>query len=143
LSGSLSKKFLSKVSTDTPVSLRFSHNQLTGVVPEEFDRFDQMSLFLSDNRFLGVPLILCDNSEWNDGDVGDFGCDGILCKPGTFNAYGRRLSGMDCYDCPTAIYYGQTFCAARSAANKLHLPLNNTVVFVLIMLVSMLILFTL
>jgi hypothetical protein len=117
LAGGLGKSFLSKISKDTAVTLRLSKNQLTGVIPEAFDRFGNMSLHLSDNNILGMPLTLCDNSEWNNGDVGAFGCDSILCKPGSYNAYGRRVLGMDCYDCPSAIYYGETSCRTPLAAS--------------------------
>ena len=110
LTGSLSKRFLEMVSDDTSVTLRLSQNQLTGVIPPEFDRFYQMDLFLADNKILGVPLTLCDNSEWNNGDVGSFGCDGLLCKPGTYNPIGRRRPGLECLACPSAIYYGETNC---------------------------------
>jgi Leucine-rich repeat (LRR) protein len=118
LTGSVSRKFLFKVQDETPLTLRLSHNQLTGVIPEDFDRFRKTSLYLADNRILGMPLTLCDNSQWNDGDVGNFGCDAILCKPGTFNPYGRRVSGMECLECPHAIYYGETSCQATSSANE-------------------------
>ncbi|KAL3925498.1 MAG: hypothetical protein SGILL_000365 [Bacillariaceae sp.] len=118
LTGALSKRFLSKISEETPVSLRLSNNQLTGVIPEEFDRFGRMSLYLSANRILGMPLILCDNSEWNGGDVGSFGCDGILCKPGTYNPLGRQIPGLDCLDCASAVYYGETSCRLSSAASE-------------------------
>jgi hypothetical protein len=111
LTGSLSKKFLGLVSGNTSVTLRLSQNQLTGVIPEEFDRFRQMDLFLARNKILGVPLTLCDNSEWNDGDVGSFACDSILCKPGSYNPLGRRRPGLECFSCPSAIYYGETDCA--------------------------------
>jgi hypothetical protein len=46
LTGSVSRKFLSKVPDETPLMLRLSHNQLTGVIPEDFDRFHQTSLYL-------------------------------------------------------------------------------------------------
>jgi hypothetical protein len=117
LTGSLSRKFLSKLPVETPLMLRLSNNQLTGVIPENFDRFKSISLFLSNNRMLGMPLPLCDNSDWNGGDVGDFGCDGILCKPGTFNPYGRRVHGMECFECRHAIYYGETECESSPAPN--------------------------
>lgn len=116
LTGSISPKFLSNVQGHTPLTLRLSQNQLTGVIPENFYRFHDMSFSLSDNRILGMPLTLCDNYLWNDGDVGDFGCDGILCKPGTFNSYGRRVHGMECFECKQAIYYGETECESASSS---------------------------
>jgi hypothetical protein len=120
LTGYISKKFLSMVSKDVPLNVHLSRNQLTGVIPEEFDRFREISLLLSDNRILGLPLILCDNLEWNNGDVGSFGCDGILCKPGSYNPYGRKKHRLDCLDCPSAIYYGETTCEPISSNSANH-----------------------
>ncbi|KAG7337090.1 RHS repeat-associated core domain containing protein [Nitzschia inconspicua] len=116
LTGSVSRNFLSKIPDQTPLMLSLSQNQLTGVIPEEFDRFHRASLYLSDNLILGMPLTLCDNVNWNNGDVGDFGCDGILCKPGTFNPNGRRVHGMECFECSHAVYYGETECETDSSS---------------------------
>jgi Leucine-rich repeat (LRR) protein len=110
LTGSISKKFLSSAPSDGPLRIRLAGNQLTGIIPEEFDRFQTVSLFLSDNKILGIPFTFCDNADWNEGDVGDFGCDGIMCRPGSYNPIGRRVSGMDCLGCHSARYYGSTSC---------------------------------
>jgi hypothetical protein len=115
--GPISRKFLDKLSSDVVPTIGLSRNQLTGVVPEEFERFGDMALYLTDNNILGLPLTLCDNDDWNNGDVGDFGCDGILCKPGTFNEVGRRRrSGSSCRRCASATYYGVTACGDISSA---------------------------
>mmetsp|Transcript_19737 Transcript_19737/g.35575 ORF Transcript_19737/g.35575 Transcript_19737/m.35575 type:complete len:118 (+) Transcript_19737:599-952(+) len=90
--------------------MRLSQNHVTGVIPEEFKRFSSLSLSLAGNHILGIPPPLCGISEWNDGDVRDFGCEGILCKPGSFNAYGRKTSGVDCFECSGAVYYGERQC---------------------------------
>lgn len=110
LTGSISKKFLSSIPSESFFGVRLARNQLTGVVPEELDRFTSLSLLLSDNKILGMPFTLCDNAEWNDGDVGAFGCDGVMCRPGSYNSLGRRVSGMDCLECRSARYYGETTC---------------------------------
>ena len=118
LTGSISKKIFDKLSTTENVTLDLANNQLTGVVPEELDRFSGLTIYLRDNRILGLPVTLCDNTRWNLGDVGNYGCDGILCKPGTSNEYGRRRPGFDCLPCPAARYYGETLCQT-SVANGL------------------------
>ncbi len=110
LTGSISKKFLSSAPSEANLVIRLAGNQLTGIIPEEFDRFQSLSLFLSDNKILGMPFTFCDNSEWNEGDVGDFGCDGIMCRPGSYNPLGRRVYGLDCLGCISARYYGATSC---------------------------------
>jgi hypothetical protein len=38
----------------------------------------------------GLPIILYDNNDWNDGDVENYGCNGIICPSGTFNLLGRQ-----------------------------------------------------
>ena len=119
LSGPISRKFLDKLpSTDIP-TIKLSQNQLTGVIPEEFDRFNGMALYLQDNYILGLPLTLCDNPDWNNGDVGDFGCDAILCKPGTYNAIGRRRrNGASCKACASARYFGESVCGDFPSATR-------------------------
>ena len=119
LTGAISKKVFDKLDSSEHAILNLAENQITGVIPEEFDRFENFNIYLRDNRILGVPLLLCDNSEWNGGDVGDHGCNGILCKPGTYNEYGRRRAGFPCKECPTATYYGHTTCPARSSGSTL------------------------
>ena len=120
LSGPISRTFLQKISTDSSPIIKLSENQLTGVIPEEFDRFSDITLLLAGNQILGLPRHLCDNNNWNGGDVGDFGCDAILCKPGTFNEVGRsRRSGSRCRSCGSALYYGETVCADASSAFRL------------------------
>ena len=119
LTGQISKKIFDKVDSSEHVILNLAENQITDVVPEEMDRFEHVDIYLRDNRILGMPLLLCDNSNWNGGDVGDHGCNGILCKPGSYNEYGRRRTGYPCKECPTATYHGQTTCPPRSSGNRL------------------------
>jgi Leucine-rich repeat (LRR) protein len=123
LTGALSKNVFGKVTETEQVTLNLAGNQITGVVPEELDRFTDVTMYLRDNRILGLPLLLCDNGDWNGGDVGNFGCDAILCKPGTFNKYGRYRPGSRCSPCSTARYYGLSSCPP-SAGSRIHLSLG-------------------
>lgn len=110
LEGPIRRNFLENLRDDANPTLRLSNNQITGVVPPEFDRFTEMTLHLSENRLLGLPVILCDNSRWNGGDVAKFGCDAILCPPETANDIGRKTTDRECHPCTTATYFGDTSC---------------------------------
>jgi Leucine-rich repeat (LRR) protein len=136
LTGPISRKFFDKISSDMMLTIKLSRNQLTGVVPEEFDRFEHMLVHLTDNKILGLPLTLCDNDEWNSGDVGDFGCDAIMCKPGTFNEYGRRKSSRKCRPCASATYYGETSCFSGASAPQLGLAAAGLGVLVLLLCIG-------
>lgn len=111
LTGSISKDIFRKLADDSKLSLFLTNNQITGIVPEEMGHFQQISIHLSGNKILGLPLSLCYNDMWNGGDVGNYWCDGIMCKPGTYNSMGRKsASGSKCKPCSTAIYYGANEC---------------------------------
>jgi Leucine-rich repeat (LRR) protein len=110
LNGPISRKFFGKLALDARPTIRLARNQLTGVIPEEFDRFQDMTVHFSDNQILGLPVVLCDNKKWNNGDVGKYGCDAIMCTPGTSNPQGRRTPNSKCRQCKGASYYGDTSC---------------------------------
>ena len=113
LDGPIPHKFLESLHSRAKPTIRLSRNQLTGVVPQEFDRFVDMTLHLSANQFLGLPVVLCDNNnnKWNHGHVGKYGCDAILCRPGTANKLGRKTTDFDCVKCMSATFFGDTSCA--------------------------------
>ncbi len=77
-------------------------------------RFDQLNIYLRDNKFTGVPTSLCDddNHSWNMGGVAMFGCNALMCPPGTANYHGRQSSQMNkCMKCESNTdLYGQTTC---------------------------------
>lgn len=117
--GPISRHFLERLSSEIVPTIALSRNQITGVVPQEFYRFGEMNLYVTDNYLLGLPLTLCYNADWNGGAVGDFGCDGIMCKPGTYNEAGRsKKLGTSCRPCASATYYGETVCGVKSAAPR-------------------------
>ncbi len=114
--GPIPRKFLDRLDANLKPTVHLSENQLTGVVPQEFDRFAEMSLYLSGNQILGLPMVLCDNKEWNNGNVGSYGCDAILCKPGSSNSQGRRTPDLQCQPCFSASYYGDTSCPGEMSS---------------------------
>jgi hypothetical protein len=91
-----------------------SSNKLSGQVPTDLDRFDNLVLYLRDNRFTELPSSLCDlnNRGWNLRDVELFGCDAIMCPPGTANYHGRQSSEHTlCEKCSSNTdLYGQVTC---------------------------------
>uniref|UniRef100_A0A7R9WJ53 Leucine-rich repeat-containing N-terminal plant-type domain-containing protein n=1 Tax=Pseudictyota dubia TaxID=2749911 RepID=A0A7R9WJ53_9STRA len=113
LVGSIPSSFLEAVGIDRHVELNLASNRLTGTVPVELDRFREMTLYLRDNRITSLPNELCDrdNANWNNGDVGQYSCDAILCPPGTFNKLGRQKSQeTPCGACDISIFFGQVNC---------------------------------
>lgn len=117
LTGSIPRSFLSRVSPDrfeatksVALTIRLQKNRLEGVVPPDLSRFDQLSLFLADNQFLGLPMTLCEKNMWNDGDVEEYGCNAILCPPGSWNPQGRMSHDIECIKCPRTAFYGSTVC---------------------------------
>lgn len=112
ITGEIPRDFLASVRSSEALLLNLAQNVLTGVVPEELERFDNLSLFARDNRILGMPLSLCNKEQWNKGEVRDYGCDAILCKPGTSNRHGRHRPGSPCTECGDARYYGETLCSS-------------------------------
>ena len=117
LSGPLLPNFLESLSLgfadSTIIDLR--SNRLSGEVPASLARFDTFSAYLADNLIESVPDVLCQESDWLFGQVGEFGCNGFLCPPGTFNPFGRQTSdGFPCWQCSTgesAPYFGSQRCS--------------------------------
>jgi Leucine rich repeat N-terminal domain len=53
-----------------------------------------------------------------DGNVKKYGCDAILCAPGTFAVDGMQVSSStECVSCPGAPFYGATDCKSRYQGN--------------------------
>ena len=112
ISGSISTSFLESVRTSETLYIDLSSNRIEGKVPGELARFGKMTIYLKDNYLFGIERDVCDNSLWNDGDVGEYSCDAILCPPGTFApGKGRQsLGDSECVACKDAKFYGQSQC---------------------------------
>lgn len=75
----------------TAVEVTLSDNKLTGEVPQSWaSRFTSLVIDLSGNAISGIGSDACDEASWNQGNVGSFSCDGILCPPGKYNEFGRQ-----------------------------------------------------
>jgi len=111
ISGEMSPNFLYSLSDKETVFVDLSHNRIGGEVPEDLKRFDKMTLYLNDNFITDIHEELCYQSYWNDGDVGLYQCDAILCPPGTYApTRGRDSQSSQCKTCNKAKYYGQSQC---------------------------------
>lgn len=115
LTGAIPTNFLERASMRKPIEVDLSSNKLTGGLPSELDdRFDNLVIYARDNLLTKLPNKLCsvDNKDWNLRDVGMFGCNGLLCPPGTANYHGRQSSeGNPCLTCASnKQYYGQITC---------------------------------
>mmetsp|Transcript_16074 Transcript_16074/g.24004 ORF Transcript_16074/g.24004 Transcript_16074/m.24004 type:complete len:2620 (-) Transcript_16074:183-8042(-) len=101
ISGSISSSFLESVGTSETIYIDLSKNRIEGKVPGELARFEKMTIYLKDNYLLQIERDVCDNDAWNDGDVGQYSCNAILCPPGTFSpGNGRQsLGSYECMSC--------------------------------------------
>jgi hypothetical protein len=124
LTGSVPPTFLASLlpgfGYSTVIDLR--SNRLSGELPSTLARFDNVLPYLADNQIESIPQDLCQASDWLFGQVGEFGCNGLLCPPGTFNEFGRQLSdGFPCWQCEagkTAPYYGSKSCILDTVAQS-------------------------
>jgi Leucine-rich repeat (LRR) protein len=118
LSGSVPTTLFAQAAGNQKVVADFSFNKLSGAVPEELGRLGRLTLQLKGNKITHVDDQLCLITGWNDYDVNNFGCDGILCPAGTFNPSGRQSSAdLPCAPCNKAKYMGSTECTSRAAAS--------------------------
>ena len=119
LTGTIPFRLLRLVNDKSAITVDLSSNSLTGIVPDQLDRFSRMTLYLRRNRIVSLPQNLCDNNSWNKGDVENFGCDAILCPPGTANDNGRARPGNPCQSCnnDNNPYYGQVSCTVPSSTS--------------------------
>ena len=79
-----------------------------------------MNLYLQNNYIAGFTeeRSICTKQEWNNGEVGHYGCNAILCPPGTYASSGRQISEKGCQDCESADFYGTTVCLSQDSTYK-------------------------
>ena len=120
LSGTIPTDFLTRLSSRAKVTVDLASNRSTGGIPLELDRFELMTLYLRDNSITQLRSEFCDNKGWNGGDVEHFGCNAIVCPPGTATALGRQSMAtieMPCARCENRNMqsYGMTSCDSSAA----------------------------
>lgn len=124
LSGSIPVDLLSGVSDDVDVTIALSDNEISGSIPEEFSRFERLTILLRNNMITNIPRALCSKTEWNRGQVGLFGCDAILCHSGSINQIGRQDSKENpCKRCVASLsYLGRSMCPGGQMAASYSSP---------------------
>lgn len=117
LTGTIPTTFLSGVSaTNSAINVTLDNNHLVGTVPSTLSSLTKLNIDVTGNLFTAIGDGLCDNSEWNDGNVGKYGCDAILCPAGEYSPAGRQTSAEDaCAPCPGAedsLHLGADSCVS-------------------------------
>eukprot|EP00529_Nitzschia_sp_RCC80_P008198 CAMPEP_0113507458 /NCGR_PEP_ID=MMETSP0014_2-20120614/36475_1 /TAXON_ID=2857 /ORGANISM="Nitzschia sp." /LENGTH=1167 /DNA_ID=CAMNT_0000403067 /DNA_START=213 /DNA_END=3716 /DNA_ORIENTATION=+ /assembly_acc=CAM_ASM_000159 len=115
LSGEMPVDFLQSVvggPNTRPITINLSHNEFTGLVPTSIDNLSslEMTWKIGDNKWTGIPDNLCDNVNWNSGNIEEFGCFGLACPPGSYSRLGYQTSEGECVPCESIQYYGATNC---------------------------------
>lgn len=110
--GSIPDNFLGRVPSFSAPKIFLAGNQLTGPLPLEWKRLENLTLDIHDNRIDAIPNDLCEKVGWNDGAVGRYGCGALACPPSLTNRRGRQSPDYPvCVTCPAAAhYFGQTDC---------------------------------
>ncbi|KAI2512840.1 hypothetical protein MHU86_1629 [Fragilaria crotonensis] len=119
LVGTIPGNLLGSLESGSKTVVDLSSNQLSGVVPGEISRHHAaLEIYLSDNKLIGIDSALCSAVSYNDGDVGEYGCDAILCPAGFYLEGTGRASKEKgpCIPCPQSQYYGSSTCGVVSSA---------------------------
>lgn len=94
--------------------LDVSSNQISGSVSSTFlqnvPASVEVQVDLTDNQITSIDERICTKSSLNRGDVGRYGCNGLLCPIEYYSNTGRHSSLGGCVFCPSAIYLGSTEC---------------------------------
>jgi len=121
LTGDIPDSFLTLVPFEAALEIDLSDNGLTHV-PSDLTRFSTLNLYLKDNAIPSLDYHLCTKKDWNDGDVGRYGCDGLLCPPGEYAPNGRHSSaGGACRRCNPnpSPHMGASTCEDKSSATRI------------------------
>ena len=73
LSKAIPATFLNSIPSSAELDIDLSGNQLSGAVPGELARFDEVDLYLQNNLITAVDPAICSQKDWNSGDVGKYG----------------------------------------------------------------------
>lgn len=124
LTGSIPDSFLTLIPFSAELEVDLSSNQLTGAIPTALTRFLNLNIYLKDNKLTELNKQLCSMTNWNEGDVGRYGCNGLLCPSGHFSPNGRHSSSGECQPCAPgrALHLGASTCddvSSTSAVNSM------------------------
>jgi len=112
--GVIPDSFLSSVKMNDLVTVDLRYNGFGGAIPTQLGNINQLNLYVASNLFESIPQSLC-QKDWNDGDVAENGCNGLLCPAGTFNSFGRETASVKCFQCDDPLNsqsLGKTFCGS-------------------------------
>jgi len=137
LTGTIPSTLLKDVAASDEIFLDLSSNRLTGTIPGELVRFDLMTIYLRENHISGIHPSICTKSDWMDGDVGDFDCEGLLCKPGSYSDFGRETKAQECKPCRLASYYGSSNCGESSSSTRIQLGFTGAISMIAFIIVSL------
>jgi len=137
IKGPIPSNFLESVPTFVAPKIFLQQNNVTSL-PVELKRFENLTIDISENQILSIPSDLCEQSGWNDGDVGKYGCGALACAPGTTNRKGRQgLEYSKCVRCPAAArFFGQTDCAGDSSSDTIFTICMILLLIILLLIVS-------
>jgi len=92
--------------------INLGKNEFTGILPESLDRLSLLPITwrLGGNAWTDVAPQLCDNTNWNEGGIARFGCQGLICPPRTYSAAGFYTEEDPCEPCSTSEYFGTFDC---------------------------------
>jgi Leucine-rich repeat (LRR) protein len=137
LTGTISTSFLQNIQSES-VRVDLRRNDISGGIPFELlGRIDDFTLLLANNKISDIPDEFCDddfNKSWNNGDIMEFGCEGLLCAKGYYNTIGRKTDGdyFDCIKCDKDMdseqFFGSTSCGVvegKSQLEALYYALNG------------------
>lgn len=114
LEGTIPLTFLKGVQDKSAIiQVDLTSNGIHGSIPATLASFDDLRLYVADNQIHEIPDEICEK-DWMDGLLTS-GCDALLCPPGTYNQYGRRVNSEPCRTCDhrgLSNWYGRTRCGA-------------------------------
>jgi len=118
IGGTVPHDFLASVPSFAAPKVYLQGNKLSGALPVELQRFENLTLDIRENQIDAIPSVLCEQSGWNSGAVGKYGCGALACEPGTANQNGRQsLENPKCVSCPAAAhFFGQTDCSVDNSS---------------------------
>ncbi len=114
ISGSIPKNFFNSAADGDELYVELADNLITGTIPSSLAKFESLSIILTGNKISGIENDICSKTNWLNGEVGNYGCDAILCPPGSYSELGRQ-SSLDsaCHPCENdtdAPFFGSVAC---------------------------------
>jgi Leucine-rich repeat (LRR) protein len=98
--------------SEDPIMVNLGKNEFSGIIPASLDRLSLLPITFrfGGNAWTGVAPELCDNTNWNEGMIEYYGCQGLICPPYTYSAAGYYTDEDPCEPCSTSDYFGTFDC---------------------------------